>query len=448
MAIYENLGSWLTGERTQNRLLHDPNYEAINARFVIDQELPDYFSYPWTGNRFMQGKVVVPKGRILANKVDTDGLSVFQRDPMDREMHTVVTLANGGADSSFTRNYGGTYTNYANKPLGITIKNVFRNIPGTAEFDYPLVIRKAHIGIPCFDDNYSLAAAFNWSCAYNPNGTASANKLRAGSFVKSDANGKFVPWISGVDDEDQKVGKVIEVNKNVPDIYLARTVLDVMSSIIGMRTSIGNQRIPISNPYNPADPMMTLSDMNTGDTTGGSRSGDLNSLRKPYQYDALGHPWDRSDYSYLMKQEHLLQISGVPGLHDAVEMYKKEVTETFAPADASYTYDAVNDVTTLQLGHTMVMPDPEGIAFPDSAHPFPSKLLLTQSNGVDPTAALVENKDYIVTSLQGKVYISGTDGTEEWSITYTHLEDVQSGIPSNLNFQGVAGELMISIWVP
>ena len=113
-------------ERTQNTLLLDPRYTEIVGKFSADNDLPVKFTFPWIGNRMQPGRVIIPKGHIVAYRADR----TYQRDYMSREMLPCITVCNGGVNTNDTRNYGGTYTRVANEPLGVVLNNVYETRRG------------------------------------------------------------------------------------------------------------------------------------------------------------------------------------------------------------------------------------------------------------------------------------------------------------------------------
>jgi hypothetical protein len=63
------------------------------------------------------------------------------------------------------------------------------------------------------------------------------------------------------------------------------------------------------------------------------------------------------------------------------------------------------------------------------------------------TTPLVELVDYTVDRYRGIVYIktAGQAGTEQYTITYTSLENQVVGVPSNIDFKGAIGSIRIFV---
>lgn len=422
-------GFWSKDERTHNVLLHDSNYTPIPEEFAVDNDLPVKFTYPWTGNRLMPGRVVIAKGKGVAFRADRN----YQKDYITDKMLPCITIANGGSSTTDTKDYGGTYTRTENIPIGITLNNVYKTVDGTMEWGYPLIAREAHIRVPYFASNDSLATAFNWACAYNT--------LSNGSYVKFDANGNYVPWVDGVDDEVQKVGRVSSIDRNLPVDLLNRVYLDIADTMAGFGATGTSLREPLYN-QNVMIPPSPFGGLETGDQTFGTRTARTD-LRKPYQYTPEGVGYKDAESQYILDQSHLLQLMGID-LHNGIERGKEEVTETIAPAATTkYSYSASDSETVLTLDHGMILRDDKGVVAPNSSHPFPSKL--TIANNSTPAQLLEEGVDYIVRRQKGQVKIKNTAGTETWKVIYTHVEDVVSGIPANQNYAGVVGEARIII---
>lgn len=408
-------GFYDKGERTYNNLLFDAEHRTLTGEYLPDDRLRNKINFPFVGSALKPGKIVMPKGTIVAYCTNKN----YQNDSRTRQMLPVITIANGGVDVTEDDKYGREYTRKANVPLGITLNNVYETINDTFYWGVPTIATDCHIRVPYFAGNTSQARTFDWVSCY---GT-----LKHGQYVKSDDLGKFVPWVAGVDDPSQKVGMVTNIDRNIPKDTLRYLTLNIMDEI--QRPLFNRVDMNPPMPFYPEGPY---------DEVNGTRSGYYNGGRKPYEYDPQGIPFELTGLDELYNPRHIGQLFGHP-LHDSVDGYKETLTETFATGNPKYVFDGTSK-TTIQLAHGLIQRDDEAVVNPSNAHPFASNL--TVFVGSD---QLIEGTDYVVLRNKGVVIMLNATGAETYEITYTHLENVIGGMPSSLNIAGVTGEIFIKV---
>lgn len=166
--------------RTQTNLIKD-NGDAPSGKRMIDPRLPKKFKFHFGGQ---SGWVVLPKGRIVSIDPGTN------RKAFDDGMYyNMITLANGGVDVSEANDdpadEATTYTRVANVPVGVSNLNVYQDLDDQFAGNVPGFVTRNTINLPYFTLKGD-AEKTEWGSAY---GT-----LKPGDWVKSDANGRFVKW--------------------------------------------------------------------------------------------------------------------------------------------------------------------------------------------------------------------------------------------------------------
>jgi hypothetical protein len=220
----------------------------------------------------------------------------FQKDFETGKMHSVVTIANGGADvvldadkihwKAKTAETEGIRK--ANTPIGVVNANVMKKVDDQLSGMAPTVVTRKYIKLPLFD-NSTHAYANPWGSAY---GT-----LAPGDYVKSDLNGRFVKFVEGTDKESQKVGQVLAIqNYLVPEgaaVWASWALEDKLNT----------------EYYNPDETVPT----STGEYPGYPYD-------KGYGYNELKNPSPRLPLQYELGK-------GIPGLTDGANVASTTISD-------------------------------------------------------------------------------------------------------------------------
>lgn len=169
-------------KRTQTKLVVSEG-PVPSEKWLVDPRLKRLFKYQFGGG----GWVVIPKGRIVALSADggpyNDGRF---RGYINRFLWNAITIANGGADVTEYDKDGNQYVRKANVPIGVALYNIFEQTEDDTADVLPTVIRaNTYIEVPYLASKTD-ADVVPFGCAYG--------QLKAGDYVCSDANGKFVKW--------------------------------------------------------------------------------------------------------------------------------------------------------------------------------------------------------------------------------------------------------------
>lgn len=209
-----------TVQRT-NSALEVSDGDAPAQKWLLDDRLPVQFTY---GYAYGINELVMPKGVI----VSVDPLR-FQKDFETGKTHSVLTVANGGADVKLDADNkhwvalaGAEATAYtaltedqknadlskrsANNPIGVNFSNVMKKVEDRFNGMAPTVMTEKYIKLPLFADK-AHAYANPWGSCYGA--------VKPGDYVKSDENGRFVKWVEGTDKYSQLVGQVLAVQKDL-----------------------------------------------------------------------------------------------------------------------------------------------------------------------------------------------------------------------------------------
>lgn len=170
--------------RTHTKMVVD-NGDAPSGKKLVDPRLPKLFKYQFGGQN---GYITIPKGRIVSLVPDRE----FKNFD-DNKYYNALTIANGGVDVE-ERNDDpkldepGTedYTRVANKPVGVAFLNVYQDIDNSFKGNIPSFITRNTINLPYFLERKE-AEKLDWGSIYG-------NDLKPGDRVKPDENGRFVKW--------------------------------------------------------------------------------------------------------------------------------------------------------------------------------------------------------------------------------------------------------------
>jgi hypothetical protein len=432
--LLPNGGSWVLEDgpnnvfRTQNQLVVSDDLHNLAEVFITDPNLPVQFTYPFAGTYFRPAEVQIAKGTVVAHRAGNPYAKDYDVD----FMAPCLTIANGGTSATVTGPYG-NYTRSANVPIGIAFKNCYRRLNDRFKGNYPTVTRASYISLPYFGSNSTLAQSMKWGCAYD----GGAGTINMGDYVMSDANGKIVKW-DGVDIK-QKIGQAIVIDRSVPvQGWLQWVMWEWMSS-----ASETMGQMEMFNPYDINAPLETP-DSAAGDTVNGT-SGTITSGRPDLSAQQGQYPAFYAFNDLVTRfPEQFWDAMGIPGMTDGARMAAVDYTETVGNGTQN-TFDSVNVVNKIQLNHKRVAKDAQGATNPTPDHPFPTKMLVYLSTNT--TTPLVELVDYTVDRYRGIVYIktAGQAGTEQYTITYTSLENQVVGVPSNIDFKGAIGSIRIFV---
>lgn len=400
--------------------------------FLTDPYLPVLFTNPYHGSYYRPGEVQVSKGTIVGVRASDVGdpgtdLSVM-KDYYQGKLRTVLTIANGGTDATDSNGH----VRYANVPCGVAPYNYYRHINDRFYGNYPSIITREYIELP-YITSLTLGAAMKWGCVVS-DGVTGANKLRAGNFCMSDANGHFVKWDGTA--YTQVVSHILAVDTSIPVQGWLQWVMWDMA-----QAAFNPAQKAAFNPYDLNQPRPTPDTGSDVFDKSDLVAGDFTKHFMPDTPDNYG-----SDSLYRWP-EQLWDAMGIPGLTDGQRMAAVDYTEV--PAADHKSINATTNVLTIQLLHTRIPKDEQGGVAPTADHPFPSKLLLYKNGATTP---LSENIDYKVDRYRGIIYLlSGTQSNptnvtgDTYSVTYTSQENQIIGVPTNWDFRGSIGGVRMKL---
>ena len=170
--------------RTQTNLVKN-NGDTSSGKYMVDPRLPLKFKFHFGGQ---MGWVVIPKGRIVS--IDP---AKERKAFDDNKYYNMITISNGGEDVEEVNDdpkdreeEGEEYVRVANKPVGVSHLNVYQDRDNEFAGNPPGFITRNMIELPYFEAKED-AEDTEWGSCYGAD-------LKAGDKVKSDENGRFIKW--------------------------------------------------------------------------------------------------------------------------------------------------------------------------------------------------------------------------------------------------------------
>lgn len=437
-------GSSTDIKRTQTKLVVSEG--AIPAeKWLVDPRLKRLFKYQFGGT----GSVVIPKGRIVALATNggpnDDGVFAGYSS---RKKFNALTIANGGQDVDDIDKDGKAYTRKANVAIGVAPNNIFeQSLEDTADV-LPTIIRSnTYIELPYFT-NKADAEVVHFGSAYGI--------LKAGDFVCSDANGRFVkfevyPTISETLNADADasgkavvhVGLPIKPQTEVAVVNAANEVVTVDEVIFaageihlsGLTASQVTQIVVTYASAVPADPTHIVGQVYAVDTNlppeGWLQWAEwgLSDQKLMANYDATGFPSDMTANGYPYDPGYVDALSkmmgpqgqGIPGLTNGSNIEVVITDETIGTIQAGV---AVGTVHNFRLRH---LPAVDG------------SLVLK----IDGTVVTPEYVDYtagLVVVKNPQAYTSAVAVTASYKAT-----GQIPGLPTNRDYKGSVGAVRIML---
>lgn len=193
--------------RTNNKLFRS-DLEATGDKWLPDPRLPHRFLYHFGGE--WDNFVVIPKGKVVSIVPGAYRVREFPSGMY----RPALTIANGGEDVEEVDQQAvdagktnATYVRVANIPVGISDRNIYKNIPDTFYGNEPYFRRYGYIELPHIL-NPEDAKEMKWGCV--------VGEVDHTDYVKPDKDGNLVRWDPSTDDPRQRVAQVLFIDHNIP----------------------------------------------------------------------------------------------------------------------------------------------------------------------------------------------------------------------------------------